>query len=270
MATPDRADGTVHLPAQTLTSRDGEPDSRLRLALIVTVGSFLIVSLLIVVIVVLAAFSNGANGTAAPAVQMAEKIFTVLLPVLAGWVSTVLTFYFQSRALDRTQDSLENAVRRVGAPGSDATTVSVREKMIPMASIRGAYDLTVTPPDKIAISELQTRLGPETGNSRLIFHEALVFRHVLHVSELNRYIASLSQDERGQTQTFADFLQDTARLDQVSRKVAFVEPAASLAAARSALDAVSGAQDIIVTANGKPDSAMQGWLTNVDLLKAFG
>jgi hypothetical protein len=56
---------------------------------------------------------------------------------------------------------------------------------------------------------------------------------------------------------------------QVTKLVAFVTASATLAQAKAALDAVSGAQDIIVTTTGDANGQMFGWITNVDLIKAL-
>jgi hypothetical protein len=69
--------------------------------------------------------------------------------------------------------------------------------------------------------------------------------------------------------TFADMIQDQELVMQISKLVVFVSGAATLAEAKAALDRVSGAQDIIVTATGDGTEPMLGWLTNVDLTKAL-
>jgi hypothetical protein len=241
----------------------GGRDNRERLALIVVIATFLTIALLIVVTLGLAVAEG--NGTASKsAVEMADKTFTVLLPVLSGWVSVVLTFYFQARALDRTQDNLQDAVRQI--TGAATSTAPISGSMIPFASIRNSYDLAVKPADQILVSELQAVAKATTGVTRLLFHESGVFRHILHVGTLDRYVATLSGVT---TQTFADILRDPALKRDITELIVFADPTMSLTVAKAKLEAVLGAQDIIVTSDGKPSSTMRGWLSNNDLLRAL-
>jgi hypothetical protein len=64
-------------------------------------------------------------------------------------------------------------------------------------------------------------------------------------------------------------LADEETLSQISKLVVFVAGTATLGDAKTALDKVAGAQDIIVTATGNSTEPMLGWLSNIDLIKAL-
>src|SRR5262245_37085469 len=79
-----------------------------RLARLVVVGSFLTVFLLVFALLLIA------QGTNQNATQVAERAFTTVLPVLAGWVGTVLAYYFSAASLEATTNSLEKVIGRAG------------------------------------------------------------------------------------------------------------------------------------------------------------
>ncbi|MFZ3310922.1 MAG: hypothetical protein WA280_16295, partial [Xanthobacteraceae bacterium] len=87
------------------------------------------------------------------------------------------------------------------------------------------------------------------------------------ISTLNAFL--VGKDSNPAQLTFADMLQDPNVLNQISKLVVFVSANTTLADAKSALDKVSGAQDIIVTATGNATDPMLGWLSNVDLIGAL-
>lgn len=239
----------------TLLGRD-------RLARLVVVGSFLTLFLLVGILIFLAQSDNQA------ASDTAKNAFTAVLPVLAGWVGTVLAFYFSSASQERTSESLDKVIGRPGA----GTSAPVAATMIPFATITGIIDLALddNKPEKITIDRLKKMFGeklPSGGTvTRLLFVESGIFRYVMHISALNAFIANA---DNSQKTTFSEMLADEETLRQISKLVVFVASSASLAEAKLALDKVKGAQDIIVTSSGISTEPMLGWLSNIDLTKAL-
>jgi hypothetical protein len=254
----------------------GRLRGRNRLALLVVVGSFLTLFLLIATL-------SGSNVS-----TTAQNVFNSILPVLAGWVGTVLAFYFSAASQESTSASLNQAIAKAGLGTESGTLVS--EKMIPFPSIFKLRNLKDTGPDKILILELRKDFEATLPNgaalSRLLFVEGSVFKYVLHVGTLNAFIvktqlplavatplsgatsaaaASPSLDQL----TFADLLEDQNIHNQISKLVVFVSTNTTMGDAKAALDKVNGAQDIIVTASGNATEPMLGWLSNVDLTKAL-
>ncbi|MFZ0609183.1 MAG: hypothetical protein WAM75_16070, partial [Xanthobacteraceae bacterium] len=189
--------------------------------------------------------------------------FNTILPVLAGWVGTVLAFYFSSASLERTSATLDKAIAQSGGNSDQSALAS--EKMIPLSAISAVQDLGTNPPDKISIATLQSAFNDSV--TRILFVENSVFKYIVHISTLNAFL--VGKDSNPAQLTFADMLQDPNVLNQISKLVVFVSANTTLADAKSALDKVSGAQDIIVTATGNATAPMLGWLSNVDLIKAL-
>jgi hypothetical protein len=235
-----------------------------RLARLVVVGSFLTVFLLAGALLALAQGGNAASADAA------SKAFNTILPVLASWVGTVLAFYFSSANQEHTNDILDKAISRASGANTIAPSAPVSEKMIPQAKIHGLQDLKDRKPADIPISELQRKFEGKLPNgaavTRLIFVENGVFKFVLHASTLNSFVVHAKPAENA---TFEDLLKYEDLANQISKLVVFVSAASTLAAAKMALERVSGAQDIIVTTTGNATEPMLGWLSNVDLTKAL-
>jgi hypothetical protein len=230
-----------------------------RLAQYVVVGSFLTLFLLVSALIGLAQISI-------PQVrETATNAFTAILPVLAGWVGTVLALYFSAAS---HQASLEAISRSGGRPGP-STWVS--EKMIPVSSIVGLKRLEEKGPQDISILDLQQAFRGQLPNgakvTRLLFVERGIFKYIMHFATLNAFIV---KNPAGATEkTFADMLADEETLRQISQLVVFVSASTTLGDAKAALDKVSGAQDIIVTGSGNATEPMLGWLSNIDLTKTL-
>jgi hypothetical protein len=192
--------------------------------------------------------------------------------VLAGWVGTVLAFYFSAASQERTLDKV------IGQTGGGAgPSMLVSEKMIAPSSIAGLQKLHETKPEDISIADLQGEFAKQLPNgarvTRLVFEQNGVFKYILHVGTLDAFV--VKRQKAGDTtdviakKTFADMLVDNETLRQISQLVVFVSTATTLGDAKTALDKVMGAQDIIVTATGNAAEPMLGWLSNVDLTKAL-
>lgn len=240
-----------------------------QIARMVVVASFLTVFLLVSTLVALAKFEAG---TAASGV--AEKAFNAILPVLAGWVGTVLAFYFSSASQEHTTDILDKAMERASSGRTvDGTLASA--KMIPRSKILRLRELrdNTNAPDQLLLSTLQSDFDSADAEhriTRLMFLDGEAFKYVLHVGTLNKFIARPSAGTlESRPLTFGDLLKDQAIATEISTLVAFVSVASTLAEAKAALDKVPGAQDIIITATGNPTEPVIGWLTNVDLTKAL-
>lgn len=242
---------------------------RSRLARLVVVGSFATILLMVGTLLAIAQL-----GGSAQVASLAEKSFNIILPVLASWVGTVLAFFFSSQNNERTSNSLDKAIQVTSGVGGGKSAADV---MLPLGKIRGVVNLDAEKPGDLLLTELRRRFtGPLSGAestavapvTRLLFVSAGAFRYILHLATLNAFLASRAsaEPEKG---TLQDLLADSSFLLQVSQLVVFVSATATLRDAKAAMDRVSGAQDIIVTATGNSSEPMIGWISNVDLTKAL-
>lgn len=270
----------VSARSQTAQIQDA---SRYNLARWVMVGAFLTMFLLVGAMLATAQINKG--------IQEAEKAFTVLVPVLAGWVSTVLAFFFSAQSQERTNQLLQSQLDSNAAATARREVQPLSTAMIPAVKILKKVDLANpdAAPGKLTVGQIAKLFGTTTevvagvpaGGpvSRLIFVEGGEFRFVMHESALNAYWRQISTGENGAARDPAadtlemmlkkELLTDSGRTFGALLTGSFVvQPgSATLKAAKAALDASPGAQDIIVTATGTPKEPLLGWLTNVDLLK---
>jgi hypothetical protein len=319
-------------------------DSRYQLARIVIVGGFLTIFLLVGALLGLSR-----SGVESETTKVADKIFNVILPVLAGWVGTVLAFFFSAQSQERMSNTLDKQIERAATGGAAPSDRLVVQAMITFSAIRGAVDLDVVDPAKLTVREMVGRFsgkvpaapavgtppaggdagtGGETGAgggggtaggagaggdtgvgggagagggaaagdaaqqggggqpaapadpagpapqplSRLVFVKGNVFRYVMHESVLNAYwrrVAEADKTADPGAKTLNDILSQPDLMAMVSRQLAFVPCSATLAQAKTAMERVAGAEDVVVTATGVPAEPMMGWLTDRDLLKAI-
>jgi hypothetical protein len=238
-------------------ARSASQRGRDQIARLVVVSSFLIVFLLIATLIALAKFH------AADAVSSAaEKAFNAILPVLAGWVGTVLAFYFSSASQEHTNDILDKAMERAAGRPADGTLVSA--KMILVSKILGLQKLAPTSSSELKLKALRALFSDKI--TRLMFLENEAFKYLLHVGTLDKFLMKAPAKVDA---TLGDLLNDSDIANEISKLVVFVPFESTLAEAKAALDKVAGAQDIIVTASGNPAEPVIGWLTNNDLTKAL-
>ena len=96
--------------------------------------------------------------------------------------------------------------------------------------------------------------------------------YIIHRSLIEQFIVNqLDSGENGvdiRTLTLADLLKDTDLKETFENTFAIVKRQATLAEAKSAMLAKPGCSDIFVTAGGGSNEPVQGWLTNVDLVRS--
>jgi hypothetical protein len=260
MATPDPSEvqpgSQQSNSVQSFLSRD-------RLARLVVMGSFLTLFLMVSALLYLAAL-----GTNQKAIDVADKAFTTILPVLAGWVGTVLAYFFSAQNLERTSASLDKAMDQASGTPPTPPSTPIYGKMIKLEDIKKLQDLSGKKLTDFPLTDLQQAFKgaePDPPASRLLFLLDKKFRYIMHSSVLNAFLVSHTQPNL----TLQDIADDPESLRQISRMVAFVSGSATLADAKAAMDAVAGAQDIIVTTTGDANGDVIGWLSNVDLVKAL-
>jgi hypothetical protein len=232
--------------------------ARARLAGWVVLGSFTGIFLMVGTLLVMA------NPNTPPAVNdTAKNLFNAVLPVFAGWTGTVLAYYFSAATQERTSDSLDKAINKTDGGGSDSTTVS--EVMIAYQNIKELIELDKTPPDAITLEDMNDRFRRV---ERLVFVDKHAFKYVVHSGTFRKFrdIQGAAQPT-GQAMTFKNMLDDAETLTTITKLLVFVPASTTLSQAKAAMEAVTGATDIIVTGSGKQDAPMLGWLTDSDLTR---
>lgn len=226
---------------------------RNRLAQWVVVLGFLVVAALAVAIIFLASDKY----------QSAQLALTSVLPLFGTWVGMVLAFYFGKGNLEA---ATESTLQLTGRVSRDTAVVQV---MIPRASIVARILKADEDPTKVTVESLHSLMGTD-GKRVPIFDKDDIVRWIVHESLLLAFATKQGKplsDQAIQSMTLANIL-EAAEFATQARAMAFVPVGGTIANARERLQAVSGCNDVFVTATGKATEPVLGWLTNTLLAAA--
>jgi CBS domain-containing protein len=207
---------------------------------IVSVAGVVVIS---VVVIALASDHDSAS----------QLVFTAVLPLFGTWVGTVLAYYFAKENLKTATET----TRRLLGSLPDETLVT--EVMIRWQNIN---KLETTETDLLA-RRVDTLSEDLKSFTRLpVFDKggknALA---VIHRSSLNAFL--LTDINSRNAMTFAEFAASPEGAN--ARAFGVVAQGATVREARQTMGAKRERKDIFVTASGKADEAVVGWITDSDL-----
>jgi hypothetical protein len=198
--------------------------------------------------------------------KVSSMVFNALLPLLGTWVGTVLAYYYSRQNFESASESVERMVTTMTMEQKLAQ-ISVEKEMlrpdrITMYTVQGDKQ-----PNQVLLSELRGIFRP--GISRLpIVDDKRVVQYIVHQSGLYKFITdkvmSGATKEQIEKLTLQDLVDD-AELKLWVANIVYVPENASVGAAKQAMEARPGCQDLIVTKTGKKDEPMLGWMTNVQI-----
>ncbi len=244
--------------------KDAVPATRSTIALLVLGGS----SVVLVIIAMALIFATAEAKRA----EVADKIFTMVLPMLATWVGTVLAYYFSGDNFDKAHKNASEMVEQMrdGKLRQIAVKdVMISKNMMEVVSL-GAND---DPGKVMLLDECINRLGESitrlpvlaaNGSVKFVIHQSLLYKFVTQKT-IEMKASGKDFDLTGQT--LQDFLKHNHMESRVAKSIAFVSIDESLADAKNAMERLVGCQDVFVTADGHPDKPVKGWLTNVEITK---
>lgn len=184
--------------------------------------------------------------------------------MLATWVGTVIAYYFSGENFERASNSVSKLLEQVTDQKLKNTFVA--DVMIAHGTMQS---LILATNDNGSGVKMKTGVMDKFSNTvtRLpILDENNRLRYIIHQSMVFKFIAERSmQGINPDTLTLKDFLDDKNYKEIVSDTVAFVSIKGTLADAKSKMEAVHGCQDVFVTEDGTRNTAVKGWLTNVDI-----
>ena len=238
-----------------------DQDARNRIALWITLGGMIGVTILGIVVIVFAGRGQSRS-------DAARLVFGSLLPLLGTWVGTVLAFYFAKAnfesAAKNTKDLLGITERLRATP-----VESVMLKMTDPSVIKK----TLVPPEKpesLKISDLVKIMRENRRNRLPVLNSDSSPVFIIHLSSLTDYISTkaLSSTEGSKPVidlTISDLQTDDAQLYQQILAWACVKLGATLAEAKRAMEDIPGCSDVFVTTAGRKSDPVVGWLTNVEI-----
>lgn len=216
-------------------------------------------------------FTAHEASTAANDAVNKREIFNILVPLFGTWVGTILAFYFSKENFESANASVRRMAEKL-TPEQILKETSVRQVMKMRGAIKAIVISSGKDDDTITLKDIQDLLNQ--GNSRApVFRTGDSAKYVIHDSTLAKFVADRAMAQPGSV-TNATRLSDmlpykigTEDFKSIVSKIAFVGLDASLSDARDAMVAVKGAQDVFITKNGKPEEAVEGWLTNTDFAR---
>jgi hypothetical protein len=244
-----------------------------RLAQVVTIWAMVAILVLGITILAIAGY-NAAVSTDKDAprefIDTAKYVFAAVVPVVAGWVGTVMAFYFGKENFRAATESVSQIAKQLTSQEKLGQTRAqdVGKAIEDVAPLRlGSNDTIAT----IGLDKLEEKMKTkEPPFERLpILGANGAPLMVVHRSVLNDFL--LKKKTADSTKNAADYkLSDLAHDYPWLTEKSFVTiaPTASAAEAKSAMERMKGCADVFVTADGTLNSPVTRWITNVDLLQA--
>ena len=196
--------------------------------------------------------------------NMTELAFSSVLPLLGTWVGTVLAFYFARESLQAATDSTSQLVRHTD-PQSPVVRVMIPPNLIVSHAVKHGES-----PDAVELAGLMNEMTRASKHRIPVLYTTGSVAYVLHESTITKYAAVISTSASTPsvdplaTKTISDMLAIPDLADLI-KAMGFVPVTATIADARNEMRRVPNCNDIFVTAGGRPDEPVLGWLTNTDL-----
>lgn len=251
--------------AESDANNDGA--ARVRLAKAVTLGSMTFIVLVAVVILLCA----GVNAAVPPQDEKKTALFfdiskwvlATVLPVVAGWVSGVMAYYFGK---DNFKAGAENAVnliqqltpqqrleaKKASASGLPIAQVTVTR--VPAGTKLEELDLNKLRADYKAFERLP--ILDDTGRPLAC----------LHLSRWTKYMESLSAADKANPAKVTLGALINAIKWKPEASFATVSPADNLATVQGLIKDSKECSDVFVTADGTRNKAVDRWITNDDIV----
>lgn len=195
------------------------------------------------------------------------QVFHALVPLVASWVGTVIAYYFSKENFDAATSSVTNMARL--SMTQKLQSIPVTDKMLERTRIV-TYDKHGPALESAKLSELVAFATRRNVKRLPLFTDRGAIQYIVHVSMVHEFISRkvLEQVPQPADLTFGDLLKDPALKALFENSKALVAQSATLADAKDAMDATPNCEDVFVTASGKADEPVRGWLTSDMLMEA--
>ena len=251
-------------------------DARLQIALQVLKWST--IGLLVIAVIMVLAGAAAAWKADKPEVllEVVEKIFTALLPLVGTWVGTVLAFYFSKENYEAASESVQKTYRQL--TDERLKTVYVRDEMRRYDQMT-RVELDTTASNSGEDINLKTEFVEKLGNkvtrmpvfdqdrkALFMVHESMLYKFLDDIAANPPQVAGQTIDRNNATlKHFLDHA-DGANRRMARESIAFVAEDRTLADAKLAMERQGqqfrvSCRDIFVTARGSRDEPVLGWLT---------
>jgi hypothetical protein len=221
-----------------------------------------------IVVVSIAVLGGAAYGGSDEFAEASKLVFNALLPLFGTWVGTVAAYYFSRENFETANKSVQNLVQLT--VDQRLEKLKVDDSMIREASIIAVRIPANKDDAAVALSEILGKLSRTATRIPILTDEGAL-KYILHQSVIYKVVAErgVALAQQGQTIDVSKLtLADVIAHDDVkayATAIGCVPSGATVAAAKTEMERVQRAQDVIVTQSGKLDEPLLGWLTNVDI-----
>ena len=203
--------------------------------------------------------------------DLVKYLLATILPVVAGWVGTVLAFYYGKENFEAGTKSVTAAAQALTSKEKLATTM-----VATMGIARSEFNALVLDTADVNVAKttdlqkvkegFKNTKEPDKMYERLpiLLNGDIPFM-VLHRSTLNAYLVDAA-DKDPNNSTLENLFATVKYLPNDS--FVAVPPDATAALAKTEMEKLANCSDVFVTTDGKKTGAVTRWITNVDLLKA--
>jgi hypothetical protein len=192
----------------------------------------------------------------------AQFVLATVLPVIGTWVGTVLAYYFSRENLEAATRSV-TAIARQLTPEEKLKSKAAKDVMIPkdqMFFVRG-------PAATVNLVKALADLEQADKGSRVpVLDKGDLPLYVVHRSTIDRFLVEKARASPAPglgTHTLQDMLTDAQIKPLLESSFATVNESATLADAKTAMDASRFCQDVFITQTGAKTDPVLGWITNV-------
>jgi hypothetical protein len=210
-------------------------------------------------------------------VDQARELLNLLLPVLGTWVGTVLAYYFGKENFESAHRAALETFKAVGGVGMDSADVS--DVMRP----RGSFAYLSVPAGgvgAIKLADIDAKFGASEGgavsvNRLLLLDEQSKAQGIIHLStwalmKADAQAASVDVGTAGLSAMLSRAFTSKAGktyADIITKTLACVALDKTLADAKSAMQAVPGCEDVVVTKSGAITDPVLGWIPSTIILR---
>lgn len=214
---------------------------------------------------IVAIFGLVAIGVSEKHFEAAEKVLTMILPMIGAWVGSVLAFYFGKENYSAAAASTQQLVRQISSD-EKLREIAAESVMLPTKDVT-AYVLAAPKTEgdvKIQADLIDVCLVPKNRNRLPILTDAGLVRYVIHRSLIDGFLVKqVLAGKQIKDVTLADMLADPQIGGAIKGGFGTAKPKASLAEVKAQIDGIPDCADVFVTEDGSRNTKVLGWITNV-------
>src|ERR1051326_7529249 len=208
--------------------------------------------------------------------EVAKYILATVVPVVAGWVGTVLAFYYGKENFEAGTRSVTTTAQALTSKQKLATTmVATLGKELGKFTALVLNEDQSKAPDKVTLDKVDPAFGPVPPQDKpyerlpILLAGNLPYT-VLHRSTMNSFVVDVLKKDPTKTTgglTLAELFTHVGSVPE--KNFVIVAESETADAAKQRMESVKNCSDVFVTADGTAKSAVKRWITNVDLLQAL-